>query len=164
MADRDRCARCRLLRVIATPMVVGVALAGGTLALAQPVEPGPAVVLEWIAPSECPDSAYVKREIRRLLAGAPAPETPPLRARVEVSREIEERWRVSLTTTGAQGTGHRSLTAETCRALAGATALILALAVDPRRVAMNVTVDGGADSSFPVQTGSLGNRVDRDLG
>jgi hypothetical protein len=117
--------------------------------LAQTPESVPPVAVDWRAPAQgergaqgdCPDAAYLEHEIERLLGDAPRFATARLHARAEVTHEVGGSWHVELTTVSAQGNGHRAVTAETCGALARATALILALAVDPDRVAKNRTLD-----------------------
>ncbi len=107
-------------------------------------EEGP-VALEWVAPEGCPDAAHVEREVERLLAGMSASGGPYLQARAEVRQNESGLWHVELRTTGRQGAGLRTVTAESCRALADATALILALAIDPALVATS----GEPESSGP---------------
>ena len=131
MAVRNRGAGRRPLRVAVALGACVAAPVGVTLA--QPSEDR-AVALEWIAPDECPVASYVEQEVGRLLGGAPFTQAARLRARAEVAHSGQS-WRVRLVTVGDQGEGHRELTAETCRSAADATALILALAIDPRRVA-----------------------------
>jgi len=110
-----------------------------------------AVRLDWIAPEECPDAAYVDREVARLLAGDPVSPEKRLNARAEVTKTASA-WRVRIRTNRAGGSGDRTLDAESCRAAADATALILALAVDPARVAANRAAP--ASSSAPPVTSS----------
>jgi len=115
-----------------------VALAAVTpFALTALAEPARAPVdLEWKIPAggECPDAAYVRGEVSRLLGEAPVPEEKRVRARAEVWRGEDATWHLKLAVSGA-ATGERSVDAGTCRAIADATALVLALAIDPERVA-----------------------------
>lgn len=115
---------------VAAGMAAAVAVAPWMVAIAQSAERGPVVTVDWIASGPCPDKAYVEAKIERLLVGATA-DAPRLRARAVVVRDKDGPWRVDLSTHSATITGHRSVTAETCRAAADVTALILALAVDP---------------------------------
>jgi hypothetical protein len=101
-----------------------------------------AVVLQWSAPpDECPDAAYVQAEIARLLGGGASASDSKVVAKAKVVHAKESVWRVDLSTSstpsggGAAVAGSRSLEAESCRSLADATALILALTVNPKRVA-----------------------------
>ena len=103
-----------------------------------------AVTLRWGAPAGCPDGSYVEAEIARLLAGSDAP-ARTLDAQADVTRGSNGRWHVRLLTRsggagGEAGSGERSLDAASCKALADASALIVAMAVDPARVAANQAV------------------------
>jgi hypothetical protein len=133
MPERPWHARWRL------PAILAAAAAGVGLcpALARASDAAALVALEWSAPEGCPDTAEVEREVDRLLADASAAGRPFLRARAEVRHEKSGLWRVELQTTGPQGPGFRTVTAESCQALADATVLILALAIDPERVEAN---------------------------
>ncbi|MCB9601351.1 MAG: hypothetical protein H6720_13590 [Sandaracinus sp.] len=82
----------------------------------------------WSAPEECPSEAMLRGEVERLLGGPIGDDTPDVRARV--SRRGES-WRLRLRV-GTEG--ERRLEARTCSLLAEATALIVALAIDPVRV------------------------------
>lgn len=99
--------------------------------------PSPRVALEWSAPGECPSGDHVEREVERLLGDATPPREPYLRASARVRLEASGLWNVDLRTEGPLGAGQRTLSAESCVALADATALILALAVNPTRVEAN---------------------------
>jgi hypothetical protein len=105
----------------------------------------PRLSIAWNAPSACPDETSVRANIAQLLAGS----TAPVDARAEVHR-AGERWSVVVRMNG----GERRLDTDSCRALAEATALIVAMAVDPERVAANRSAqhDAGADSSPPALT------------
>src|SRR5580693_739877 len=104
----------------------------------------PRVALAWKAPPACPDEATVRANVATLLAGSSA----TVDARAEVQR-IGERWQVVVVMNG----GERRLEADSCRALADATALIVALAVDPARVAANRSARdaGAASTGLPVE-------------
>ena len=98
--------------------------------------PAPPVVLQWSAPpDECPDAAYVLAEVRRLIGDEPTSVT--VAAKAKVTHLGEAKWRVELTTlVGADpsSVGRRTLDATSCRSLADATALLIALVVSPDRV------------------------------
>lgn len=83
--------------------------------------------LSWTAPAGRPDQAAVVASVKRAVATTP-PEALRVAARV---RTEEEQWIVDLELSGA-ASGTRSVRARTCRALARATALIVALALDPQ--------------------------------
>jgi hypothetical protein len=88
------------------------------------------LVLTWTAPDVCPSQAAVEAEIARLLGGPPASSANRLfRVRAAVTRGAL--WQVVLDTSSEEGSGHRTLEATTCDGLANATALIVALMIDP---------------------------------
>jgi hypothetical protein len=113
------------------------ALAWRSLGLAA----GDALDLEWIAPAECPSRSEVLAELEQLVRGA-LPETTAkaIRVRVVLSHggDADGPWRGVVTTFG-DGAGERTLHAPSCRALADATALILALRLDPTLAARMAT-------------------------
>lgn len=128
--------RLGLLVVIATVLV-----GGGVRAWAD----GPAALdLVWEAPADCPDAASVEREVRRLLGPAPPPSGDPAKAAAAVS-PLEHGWRVVLLTEVHGVHGQRTLEARSCEGLAHATALVLALTIDPQAVARET--DGGETTS-----------------
>jgi hypothetical protein len=154
-------------RPVAAGTAATIALAPWMAAIAQSAQHGSVVTVDWVASDRCPDAAYVDAKIARLLAGAAA-DTPRLRARAVVVRDKNGPWRVDLSTESATGTGHRSVTAETCRAAADVTALVLALAVDPEGASRNrggsmdadAAIDAGADSTSSVTAPSVGAATD----
>lgn len=91
-------------------------------ALAQP-----AFELTWTAPAGCPDRASVLASVERLVTTMPA-EALFVTA---VAHEDGDRWTVELEMSGA-ATGSRTLHARSCASVARATALIVALALDPQ--------------------------------
>jgi hypothetical protein len=90
--------------------------------------------LEWLAPADCPSSRQVEAEIARLLGGpAHGPAGDDLRVRASVGHN--RLWSVTLETSSGTSNGRRTLSATTCEGLANATALIVALIIDPNAVA-----------------------------
>ena len=74
-------------------------------------------------------------EAQRLLGGAPDPTgRKRLVADARVTRTKEGSYRVRLETTMAGTAGERTLEAPSCKALADAAALVLALTFDPKAV------------------------------
>jgi hypothetical protein len=142
---------------VAAWIAAATSLAPWPEARAQPTDDGSRVTVEWIAPSPCPDGAVLDAKIARLLAGSAAVGARRLRARAVVTRDPNGPWRVDLSTEGPTTQGHRSVTAETCQVAADVVALILALAVDPGRVARDgaptaeadASTDAKADSALP---------------
>ena len=82
--------------------------------------------LAWHAPAGCPDQASVVAAVQGLVTTVP-PEALHVTATVH---EEGERWTVALVLSGA-ASGTRTLRAKSCPAVARATALIVALALDP---------------------------------
>jgi hypothetical protein len=92
----------------------------------------PAISLDWRAEADCPQGPQIVAEVERIL-GTPAGPRRHVDARADVTRTNDGKFRVTLVTSGADVAGRRSLEAESCREVASATALILALTVDPQR-------------------------------
>jgi hypothetical protein len=96
------------------------------------------IELEWRAPEGCPSGAQVLAEARKLLRGSPTQEPhTPIRIQGNV-RNAGGRWRLLLRTSQGEVKGERRLDAASCRALGEATALILALMVDPEALSRPV--------------------------
>jgi hypothetical protein len=94
-------------------------------------------VIAWDAPfSECPDEAYVRHAVDQLLGGDASPAVR-VDARARVAHSAGGQWQVHLTTVREGTTGERVFESSSCRSLADATALIVALTIDPQRVAVN---------------------------
>jgi hypothetical protein len=114
---------------------------------ALPAENPPgALTFTWSAPETCPSRAQVLAELTRLLGGtilmAPGDDLE-VRATVEHGRV----WSVVLATRRAgRAEGRRSLDAPSCPSLAEATALIVALMIDPDAVAAHAE-DAKPDAS-----------------
>lgn len=93
--------------------------------------------LTWIVPPGCPTEAEVAADVTRRLAGSIS--ARPVLARAEVTVH-KDSWRVVLSTQQSGATGRRVLEGPTCAAVASATALILALTIDPQAAAQNASV------------------------
>jgi hypothetical protein len=90
----------------------------------------------WNAPDTCP-ATYVHERIIRLLGSAtPSQGDKPVSATAEVTRAAGG-WRVRLKTEREGVAGERSFHTGSCLELAHATALVLALLVNPERVAID---------------------------
>lgn len=89
--------------------------------------PGAPLDLVWVAPPSCPDRSAIAAGVERLVTTYPP---GPLRV-TATARPEEGAWNVDLAMEGV-ATGSRSIRASTCEAAARATALIVALALDPR--------------------------------
>lgn len=128
MRWQERTATC-------VPFVAGVVagLLGVRGAAAQdvPAETPAArrIELDWHAPDSCPDQEEVLERANRMLSGSQA--VVEVRARADVTAELDGTWRVSLQTQVGAELGERTLAGESCDAVASASALLLALTVDP---------------------------------
>jgi hypothetical protein len=100
------------------------------LAVCPPVDAQTGLALAWTAPEGCPSQAEVEAEVDRLLGG-PASSRSQRRFRVRASVTREAAWQVVLDTSSDESNGHRTLEAASCEGLANATALIVALMIDP---------------------------------
>ena len=133
----------RASRAVASTALGACAACVALVVHAQPATNDEArVSLAWRAPAGCPDEASVRADVVRLLAGS----QEPVIARADVER-VGDSWRVVVAMNG----GERRLEAGSCRAIAEATALIVAMAVDPARVAANrasLVVDASAPTSL----------------
>ncbi len=115
-------------RVLPVALVLTAATSAPAVARAQ----APAVDLEWSAPDRCPDRASVLGQIARN-AGPIASRRAPLVVRGRVDEVAPSRWSVVLAAAGEGEPGRRHFETESCDAAAAATALILALMLDPAR-------------------------------
>jgi hypothetical protein len=84
--------------------------------------------LDWSAPAECPDGAAVSAEVLRLTGTAPG--SRHLKARAAI-RPVATGWELSLATELDGMPGERTLSAISCKSLADAAALMLALILNP---------------------------------
>jgi hypothetical protein len=141
MVRRARVRAAALLTLV-IPMVAAIAL---PTALAQPAS----FTLSWEAPAECPDEGRVRSAVERLLGeGQPPPAHVSARARVE--HTASGHWNVRLTTVRDGATGERVVESDSCQSLADATALIVALTIDPERVAAHAPGVPSAPASSTV--------------
>ncbi len=98
------------------------------LLLSSAAQARPQLTLSWSAPEDCPTETQVLKRAQHMLRGSQADVSVKATARV---RRQGSRFVVQLETRGDTGEGQRRLSAESCDAAASATALMLALAVDP---------------------------------
>lgn len=111
------------------PILAPIAAAGlSPAALAQT----PTFSLAWDAPTQCPSQAYVRSAVEPLVAGARS-SAPHVDARARVGRCAGDSWCVRLTTVRDGTTAERVVQSTSCRSLAEATAVILAVTIDPER-------------------------------
>jgi hypothetical protein len=109
-------------------------MAVSAFALAARADEGDGFIFSWRSPEGCPAASAVEVEIDNLLGGpAAARARDSLRVRATVERGVQ--WFVTLETESKSASGHRTIEAATCLGLANATALIVALMIDPDAVA-----------------------------
>jgi hypothetical protein len=87
------------------------------------------VDLTWNAPAECPSRDAVVDEVARVLT-APKRQRVRVSADVDVSHDGQGHWHGALKVATGDAHGERSLDAESCPAIASATAVIIAVAVE----------------------------------
>jgi hypothetical protein len=129
---RDLLHRCLLV-------TIALGAAATPPAVADDAASTEALALSWDAPPGCPSRTQVLAEVARLLGGTIAmPQGGSVEARASVVQG--PKWSVSLTTRNAGQAGRRSLEAASCQDLADATALIVALMIDPDAVAAHAGI------------------------
>jgi hypothetical protein len=89
--------------------------------------------LSWSAPDSCPSNAWVEQRVARILNRPPVVrEGQVLLVHARVGPpEREQRWRVEIETNNGQRQSSRSLDAASCEELADATALLVAILIEP---------------------------------
>jgi len=111
---------------------LGCALVGSPCSASE--ETSGILKFTWDAPADCPAEPQVRMEISRLLHGdIKIRQGGNLDVRVTVRNG--ETWSADLSTLHAGQTGRRLIEAPTCPSVADATALIVALMIDPDAVA-----------------------------
>ncbi len=93
----------------------------------------PRVALTWTAPAQCPGGSAIVAEVDRILGEQGARPAAPLAVDARVTGS-EGAYVVEVRTTSADGPRSRSLRGKTCAAVADATALVIALAIDPNAI------------------------------
>ena len=88
------------------------------------------LVLTWDAPRGCPEAPFVLSRIEQLLRGPKAAPTVVL-ARAKIAGAGEGAHRLTLTLRTADVEETRTIDAASCSALAEASAVVIALAIDP---------------------------------
>ena len=87
------------------------------------------VELTWNAPTNCPTHDDVAAEIARILSASKAPRVE-VTVRADVSLDEQGRWHAALRVRSHDAYSERILDAESCPAIAAATAVIVAVAVE----------------------------------
>ncbi len=89
------------------------------------------VTLRWSAPTDCPTESEVIEEVNRLLGARTASDDRSFNVVADVTRKDDGTFVVRLEIPAADGPRLREVSAVSCVALGQATALILAMMVDP---------------------------------
>ena len=89
--------------------------------------------LSWLAPETCPSGALIERRVERILnRPLSVRDDDVLLVRALVKQpEGDQPWRVELETDNGQRQSSRSLEAASCDELASATALLVAILLEP---------------------------------
>jgi hypothetical protein len=94
------------------------------------------VGIAWTAPAECPTASDLEAAIRDLLGQPPhLADGRRLEVKARAERKPDRRWSATIETRLGTAMGSRTVATESCRAAADATALIVALMIDPDAVA-----------------------------
>ncbi|MBL8946378.1 MAG: hypothetical protein JNK45_24645, partial [Myxococcales bacterium] len=116
-------------------------IAAAALALASPGATAPdddsAVALQWEAPAACPDVAALRGELERYVSADAQRGDRPLRVHALV-REDAGRFVLDLELDAEGGIMRQRIVAERCEVLASATALVIAVLLDPAGVVERV--------------------------
>lgn len=112
------------------------------------------VILSWKAPEGCPERGDVLAEIGRLLGDRGAPSGDPIQVSAAVSREASGNFVVRIETPGDGATQVRELRGASCKAVAEAAALIIALMIDPSAGTGDAAKSGSATSGSATNSGA----------
>jgi len=118
-----RCSLTAAIRALGTALVWSGLLLVTTPARAQT---GPTIELAWQAPAGCPQQSDVRDRIQKL-AGSPRPTDNRLSAEGVISQTDEGHFRLELVVRAGGLVGARSIDSKSCKDLAGAAAITLAL-------------------------------------
>ena len=113
------------------------------------------VSLRWAAPDECPDDVRLVHEVERLL-GQSLPDAGDqplsLQVHVNVQGNPDRGYAAKISFASRQGDQDRYLEHPSCEQLLSATALVVALAIDPERVhAMQQQREQAMEPAAPAQ-------------
>jgi hypothetical protein len=115
------------------PIAIGTLILLRGLAWGQGLE---GLRLDWVAPAGCPNGSDVVALVEQHLGNSRASSSRiNLTVQAEVTHAENERWGATVVTRLGSESGRRAFHAESCQAVAGATALIIALLIDPDAVA-----------------------------
>jgi hypothetical protein len=107
-------------------------IATGLLLATAPAmaQSGAPLVLDWAAPVGCPTASEVQSEVERLV-GTALPSGRRLWVRATLVEDAARRWTLTLRTRVDNESGERVLSGNSCRAVADAVVLTLALTLNP---------------------------------
>ncbi|HYJ10182.1 MAG TPA: hypothetical protein VEX18_14265 [Polyangiaceae bacterium] len=126
---------------------LAISLAGAGFSGAQP---RPRLRLEWTAPAGCSSAAEIEAAVARLLGTAPPPsDSPPLDVVATARPGPGGLWQGEVEMRSGAKVGRRNIQAESCQAVADATALIAALTIDPDAVTAQQAPPSAETSSVP---------------
>jgi hypothetical protein len=124
-----------------------ISLAGAGFSSAQP---HPRLRLEWTAPPGCASAAEIEAAVTRLLGPAPPPSDSTPLVVVAVARPGPAGlWQGEVEMRSGAKVGRRNIQAESCQAVADATALIAALTIDPDAVTAHQVPPSAETSKVP---------------
>ncbi len=145
------------LRAPAVAITTALAALSPALASARTAPPE-RVDLHWTAPSECPGPEAVRAEMERLLGPSSARPPAPIPVTAAVSRDPGGAWHVRLETAGEGTTRVREIHGASCAAIADATALILAMRIDPSAAAAAPPIEADRSPLLPDRSPLLPDR------
>ena len=124
-----------LRRPLAVPVLAFVAIGVTEPARAEGPRATLPLTLDWTAPEGCPTQTQLVAAIGRIAGNAARrPATRPLVVHAAVERASASQWRASVVAEGRGLSGRRQFDAESCDAVADATARIVALMIDEAQV------------------------------
>ena len=138
---------------IASGLAAGAFISIGAASLPAQAQAVP-IELAWKAPAECPAQDAVVGEVARVLGHLPA--GAPIQVRAEVTRAEDGLWKAQLELATKSAQSQRQLVAASCEAIASATALIVAVAIEggvmpesPRAAQLNTASNDGRAPAGP---------------
>lgn len=138
-----------MLRVFRAPLRSALALTCAALLTDPLLAELSDLALDWNAPAECPTQSDVLREVEQLLGGARRrARGEQIAAVVHVRSDSASSWSAELQTADQ---GRRTLRGESCAAIASATAIVLALAIDPEALSRARESTPARDAAEPLR-------------
>lgn len=97
----------------------------------EPANVAAPLEIDWQGPTDCDRGAAVQAKVLRLLGGSKLAPSIKIQVSVRVHREKGSRFVAELTTSSGAGGGTKRLAGESCEAIALASAVVIALSIDP---------------------------------